>query len=151
MHLLDSELPDISEEVGSHRLLLSPIERNRQEFTLQRSTDAEDRSNSFVPKSIKIAVKNGEVTLEGTCEWWYQRDAAEQAVRYLSGAKHVYNHIVIKPHLSPVMVKEKIEDALRRSAQVEAKDIRVIATGGILQDRGPVRSSCRNAKRYDDE
>jgi osmotically-inducible protein OsmY len=45
-------------------------------------------SNTSIPiDSIKAQVSQGWVTLEGTVEWHYQREAAERAVRHLRGAK----------------------------------------------------------------
>jgi osmotically-inducible protein OsmY len=44
--------------------------------------------NTSIPiDSIKAQVSQGWVTLEGTVEWHYQREAAERAVRHLRGAK----------------------------------------------------------------
>jgi len=36
-------------------------------------------------------VSDGWITLEGQVEWWYQKDAAENTVRYLLGVKGVSN------------------------------------------------------------
>ncbi|TAK13696.1 MAG: BON domain-containing protein, partial [Acidobacteria bacterium] len=68
--------------------------------------------NLSVPASVKVAVHNGHLTLEGTCEWKYQRDAAEKAVRMLPGVRGVSNYIAVSPKVSPELVKDKIEDAL---------------------------------------
>jgi osmotically-inducible protein OsmY len=96
--------------------------------------------NLSVPKTVKVAVRDAHVTLEGTCEWWFQRNAAENAVRHLAGVKGVNNFITIKPRVSPEMVKAKIEAALRRSAELDAKDVNVVAVGGKVTLSGHVRS-----------
>ena len=50
------------------------------------------------------------------------------------------NDIRIKPHVSVPNVKQKIEDALKRSAEVEAKAIRVtVRDGGNIVLEGKVR------------
>ena len=49
------------------------------------------RHNLSVPASVKVTVRDGYLTLEGTCEWWFQRNAAEQTVRYMPGVKGVTN------------------------------------------------------------
>ena len=98
------------------------------------------RHNLSVPTTIKVAVHNGYVKLEGTCEWWFQRNAAENAVRYLPGVKGISNFITIKPRVSPDMVKLKIDAALKRSAELDAKHIHVAATGGTVTLTGKVQS-----------
>jgi osmotically-inducible protein OsmY len=73
---------------------------------------------------------NGWVTLNGTVDWYYQRRAAEDDVRKLSGVRGVTNKITIKPRADSVNVKSKIESALKRHAEVESKGIRVIVQNG---------------------
>ena len=48
--------------------------------------------NVLVPYDrIKVQVQNGMVTLNGEVDWWYQKDAAEDAVRKLVGIILVSN------------------------------------------------------------
>jgi osmotically-inducible protein OsmY len=89
---------------------------------------------------IKVVVKNGWVTLEGQVEWQYQRSTAETAVRRIKGVKGVSNTILLKPRAEPTEVKRKIQDALRRSAEVDANRIEVEARGGEVVLKGTVRS-----------
>jgi osmotically-inducible protein OsmY len=99
------------------------------------------RSNTLVPDDkIKVTVSKGWVTLEGEIEWQYEKDAAEQAVRYITGVKGVTNLIRVKPRVSPEDIKKKIEDAFRRSAELDAKRITVEVEGGKVILRGTVRS-----------
>jgi osmotically-inducible protein OsmY len=91
-------------------------------------------------EKIKVVVNNGWVTLEGEVEWQYQKEAAESAVRYLTGVIGVTNSITIKPRVSPTDVKIKIEDALKRSAELDARRISVEVSGGKVTLRGSVRS-----------
>lgn len=97
------------------------------------------RSHLSVPSRIKATVRNGFVTLEGTVERMFQRDAAERAVRFLRGVKGVFNHITLKP-VSVGEVRAKIEQALRRSAESDAARIQVQATDGAVTLSGYVRS-----------
>ena len=90
--------------------------------------------------NIKVIVKNGWITLEGAVEWNYQRDAAENAVRWLKGVKGVSNLIQLKPKVAPSEIKRKIEEAFRRSAEVDASRITVEANGGEVILKGSVRS-----------
>src|SRR5271157_5099637 len=79
--------------------------------------------NYSVPNTVKVQVTDGLVTLQGTTEWRYQKDEAERSVRALKGVKGVFNDIVVTPKLSAIDVKIKIEDALKRNAQIDANRI----------------------------
>jgi osmotically-inducible protein OsmY len=99
------------------------------------------RSNTLVPDDkIKVTVSNGWVTLEGEVEWQYEKDAAEQAVRYLTGVKGVSNLIRVKPRASPTEIRNKIEEAFKRNAGLDASRIDVEVDGGKVTLRGTVRS-----------
>jgi osmotically-inducible protein OsmY len=95
---------------------------------------------SIPPGKIKVTVSKGWVKLEGEVEWQYQKIAAENAVRYLPGVTGVSNLITVKPRVSPIDVKAKIEEALRRSAEMDARKITVEVEGGKVILRGRVRS-----------
>ena len=97
--------------------------------------------NSRVPRAgIHVAVNKGWITLKGEVDWDFQRQAAERSVRYLLGVVGVTNSLVVKPHVSVADVKTKIEAALRRSAEVDARRISVTATDGKVTLSGNVRS-----------
>jgi osmotically-inducible protein OsmY len=82
--------------------------------------------DSVVPAdAIQVTVRDGLVTLTGRVNWYYQRSSAERDIRGLSGVRAVVNNIEIEPHAKADNVKRKIEEALRRQAAVEAKDISV--------------------------
>ena len=91
-------------------------------------------------KQIKVNVKDGWVTLEGECHWKYQSDAAERHVRVLRGVKGVSNLIKIVPPVRTADVTLKIEEAYRRSADLDARRVHVEATDGKVILRGNVRS-----------
>jgi osmotically-inducible protein OsmY len=96
-------------------------------------------------QKITAKVDNGWVTLRGDVNWNYQKVAAERAVRYLAGVKGIANLIDVKPHVSPVEVKSKIEAALKRNAELDAKLIDVETTGGKVTLKGHVRSWAERA------
>jgi len=91
-------------------------------------------------ESIKSVVKNGWVTLEGDLEWNYQRTRAENTALRVKGVLGVSNHIKLAPHVKPMEVKAKIENALKRIAQIDANRITVEANGGEVVLKGSVRS-----------
>jgi osmotically-inducible protein OsmY len=86
--------------------------------------------SAVVPKdAVQVKVQDGWVTLSGKLDWQFQRTAAETEIRRLSGVAGVINSITIKSHVQSADVKRKIEDALKRSAEVEAQSIRVSLLG----------------------
>jgi osmotically-inducible protein OsmY len=91
-------------------------------------------------EDVKPIVQQGRVTLEGTVEWQYQREAAERAVRLLNGVISVRNSIAITPRVQAKDIKRGIEDAFRRIAHVDADHITVDARGSDVTLRGEVRS-----------
>lgn len=115
------------------------IELSDPEIARNAVTALETRAN--VPDNrIKVTVKNRWITLEGDVEWQYQRAAAESAVKNLTGVKGVTNQIVIKTRVSPAQVKTRIEEALERSAEVEARRIMVETADSTVKLWGNVRS-----------
>jgi osmotically-inducible protein OsmY len=86
-------------------------------------------SISVPSEKIKVTVSNGWVKLEGEVEWQYQKEAAESAVRYLTGMTGVSNLITIKPRVFPTELRSKIEDAFKRSAELDARRISVEVDG----------------------
>jgi osmotically-inducible protein OsmY len=91
-------------------------------------------------QSIKAVVKDGWVTLEGQVEWNFQRDRTEACVRRVKGVKGVINSIALKPQVTAMDVKRKIEDAFKRSALIDATNVTVEANGSQVTLRGTVRS-----------
>lgn len=97
--------------------------------------------NTMVPdEKITLTVSNGLVTLKGQVDWEYQRAAAANLVRDLTGVRGVSNSITVKPHVSATDVKSKIEAALRRSAEVDARRINVAVADGKVMLSGNVHS-----------
>jgi len=94
----------------------------------------------FSWQQIKVIVDKGWVTLEGQVEWNYQREEAERAVRRVKGVTGVINTIQLKPRVEPSEIKRKIEEAFRRSAEIDASRITVETNGGEVVLRGTVRS-----------
>jgi osmotically-inducible protein OsmY len=97
--------------------------------------------NSQVPAGkVEVTVSNGVVTLKGELDWYYQKESAARAVRDLLGVVGVVNNIAVKPHLRIADVESKIEAALKRSAEIDARRIHVGATDGKVVLTGNVRS-----------
>jgi osmotically-inducible protein OsmY len=97
------------------------------------------RWSTTVPQNaVKLTVSSGWITLEGRLGWDYQRRSAELAVRDLRGVRGISNLIEVEPTAKPADVKRKIEDAFRRSAEIDAQRVSVDAVGGRVTLRGTV-------------
>ena len=94
----------------------------------------------WVPNTVQAKVENGWVTLTGSVRWGFERNSAEAAVKYLSGVKGVANDITLKPSVQPTAVKDAIEKALKRDAEIDAENIKVSADGGKVTLAGTVHS-----------
>ncbi len=90
--------------------------------------------------ALKTIVNHGYLRLEGEVEWHFQRTRAEEAVRRIHGVKGVSNLISLRPTVQPLEIKRKIEDALKRNAEIEASHITVEANGGEVTLRGTVQT-----------
>jgi osmotically-inducible protein OsmY len=97
--------------------------------------------NTVVPTgAVQVKVQKGFVTLSGNVEWQYQKNAAAAAVRPLEGVSGILNLIDVTPHVSTGDVKRRIEEALKRNAEVEAKAIRVDVADGRVTLEGHVQT-----------
>lgn len=75
--------------------------------------------------SVRVTVHGGWITLEGKVGWQYQRENAGNALMNLHGVVGITNNITLLPRTQASMVKQRIEEALRRRAREEASSIRV--------------------------
>jgi osmotically-inducible protein OsmY len=89
---------------------------------------------------ISVTVSRGFVTLKGEVPWQYQKEEAERAVRRLLGVTGVINEIVVKPQVTASDLKKKIQDALVRSATIDASKITVEMQGTKAILKGSVRA-----------
>ena len=113
----------------------------RTDPEIARDAVHELESHISIPADkIKVTVRNGWVTLEGSTEWQYQKSLAESAVKKLQGVLGVSNNIEVKPQVSPADIKAKIEAALKRSAELDARRITVSVEGSSVKLYGTVRS-----------
>ena len=118
-----------------------PIFNQRPDPEIARDAVEEIQKNlPYASDHIGVVVRDGWVTLEGSVEWNYQRERAAQVVRRVRGVKGVTNLIELQPRVPPVEVKHKIEEAFRRSAELDANRITVETEGGVVTLRGTVRS-----------
>ena len=97
--------------------------------------------NAVIPQNaVSVAVADGWVTLTGRVGWQYQKEAAARAVRDLRGVKGVTNDITLQVHVQPGEVQRQIEEAFKRSAEIDARTIHVTARNGRVELTGNVRT-----------
>ena len=119
--------------------LVSAFERTDTEIA--QAAVAALKWNTMVPHDkVTATVNNGWLALNGTLDWQYQKDAAARAVRDLTGVKGVTNNIIVQPHVKTLDVRDKIEAAFKRSAEIDARRVNVTAADGKVILSGNVHS-----------
>jgi osmotically-inducible protein OsmY len=106
----------------------------------QRALDIIAWDTTIPDDKVMIKVQKGWITLSGEVDWYFQRNAAEAAVRKLSGVTGITNLIAIKPRVQAGDIKQRIEKALKRNAELEAENIRVVVSGGRVTLEGQVNA-----------
>jgi len=118
-----------------------PLGSSRPDPDIARAAlDALKWHVSVPNERIKVKVEKGWLTLEGDVDWYYQKEAAERAVRYLTGVQGVSNLITVKARPTSADVKVKIKEALQRGAEFDADHITVEIEGNKAILRGTVRA-----------
>jgi len=95
---------------------------------------------SEVPDTVQAEIEGHHVTLRGTVNWDYQRQAARRAVQYLRGVFRVSDAITLTERPSAADAEARIKDALTRNAQVDAQAIEVTVSGTRVTLTGTVAS-----------
>lgn len=123
---------DIVKRVGGVRAIANELQVRIPIAGARNDTEiAEAAANALrwhvatVAASIKPVVNDGWITLGGEVAWGFQKTAAENAMRNLPGVKGVTNNVKVSSSIKPGDVRQKIEDAFRRHALLDAKDIEV--------------------------
>jgi osmotically-inducible protein OsmY len=147
---VDSYLKKWTAEEAAHRVRGVKAVVNDIEVKLASERTDEDIAEAVVralewdalvpTDQLEITVSRGWVTLKGEVEWQFQRQDAERVVSRIEGVRGVTNLITVKSHPTPSELKEKIEDALIRNAQLDAQRITVEVQGSKAILKGTVRS-----------
>jgi osmotically-inducible protein OsmY len=80
---------------------------------------------STIPEGVQAVVHNGVVTLTGTVDWLYQKEAAARVVRDVRGVRSVISHVAVAPRAVARDVRQNISRALHRNANLDARRILV--------------------------
>lgn len=119
-----------------------PLDAKRSDTDIAAAATVALKSNVSIPMDkLQLTVHDGWVTLRGKVDWWYQKNIAERAVRYLRGVRGISNSIEISPpkvQVSSTEVRSKIESAFQRQAHLDAQKIRVAVAGSTVTLEGEV-------------
>ena len=151
---VDSYLKRWAAEEAAHRVHGVKAVANDIEVKLPNSSERSDADiaaavlralewDAFVPTDkIDVTVSKGWVTLKGEVEWGFQRADAERVARRITGVKGVSNLIIVRPRVkpSPEEMKRKIQEAIVRSAELDAKGVTVEVLADKVILSGTVRS-----------
>jgi len=125
----------MTSELQVHLNSLSP----RTDADIAESVQNVLQWNAALPEgAIKVMVEGGSVTLSGTLDWQYQRQAAIDSVRKLLGVIDVVDQISIKPTVTAKAVKADVERALERTSIADARKITVAVHGTEVTLSGTV-------------
>jgi osmotically-inducible protein OsmY len=123
---------DITKRVSGVRAIANEIQVKIPVSGTRSDTDIADAAANALhwhvatgSTAITPVVIDGWVTVSGKVQWGFQKTAAENAMRNLMGVKGVINDITVVAALKVADVKQKIEDAFKRHAVLDAKDIEV--------------------------
>lgn len=117
-----------------------PSSSERDDVAIAKAAADALKWHVSVPDNVKAVVDGGWITLTGDVEWNFEKEAAESAVRNLFGVRGVINNVTVKPRIKMTEVKEKIKEALERTAIEEAEKIKVEVTGNKVILKGKVHS-----------
>ena len=98
--------------------------------------------NTEVPADrLKVVVEGGWVTLSGEVDYQFQKSAADEVVRRLTGVTGMSSAVTVThPRTAGVEMSASIQKALKRRATVDVGRISVTSTGGTVVLSGTVRS-----------
>ena len=93
----------------------------------------------YVPRdAIKVKVEKGWITLSGEVDWNYEKVAAKDELRRLTGVLGVSDQITIKPRANAANITRDITNALHRSWYFDQGNVSVTAEGGAVRLTGTV-------------
>jgi osmotically-inducible protein OsmY len=111
-----------------------------QQIAMEAVWALETRNNVVPVDQIKLTVRDGWVTLEGTVDREFQREAAEDAVCRHPGVAGIINLIEVRQTVTADEVQHAIEASLRRNAELDAHRIGVDVDESRVILSGSVRS-----------
>jgi osmotically-inducible protein OsmY len=146
---IDSYAGKLAAERAAKRVRGVRVVANDLQVTLRQprtdtdiATDAARALDAHLtlPPTVQAVVHSGHVVLTGTVHTLFQRVVAEKALRYVRGIKGLANRLVVVPTSSAADVRPRIIRALHEDADVDARGLNVVVSGGTVTLSGTVRS-----------
>ncbi|GAB5336827.1 BON domain-containing protein [Pseudomonas fluorescens] len=97
-----------------------------------------DWSSDAPQNDIKVTVQKGWIPLDGDVDWQYQKETLERAVHELSGVVGVNNRLALRPNAEVTDIRQRIEEALKRNAEIDDKNVFVRVDGDVVRLEGKV-------------
>jgi osmotically-inducible protein OsmY len=138
---------DIVKRLGGVRAIANDIQVRISPSSVRTDTAIAEAAANALQWNVLLSntqiepiVEDGWIRLSGQVSWGHQRIAAQSTVRNLMGVKGVTNDIRVASNIKIGNVKEKIEEAFKRHAILDAKDIEVKVDNSTVILKGHVHS-----------
>lgn len=118
-----------------------PSSQTHDDTTIAEALAHTLRWNVAVPHDVHAKVSKGWVTLTGTVDKHFQKQAAERAIEYQSGVRGITNLIDVRHQTRPGDIQKMIAAAFQRHASLDASQIQVESDDGTVHLRGKVHSA----------
>lgn len=127
--------------VENHIRIELPAQDWMDDAAVRRNVEHALRSDVRVRHApIEATVESGCVALSGVVEREFEREAAEEVVRYLAGVRDVRNAIAVRDRSEAQVARDLVEASLRRRSALRGDRIRLTTREGHLEMHGHVRS-----------
>ncbi|MFA6117930.1 MAG: BON domain-containing protein [Sphingomonas sp.] len=93
---------------------------------------------SIPDEAISVKVEHGWVTLSGTVDWYFQKDAARRSAGKINGVTGVSDLVALRAMPAASDVRERIMAAFERSADLDAAAVTIVTDGGKVTLGGRV-------------
>lgn len=133
------DVPGVKDVANKLTVVVTP-EATRDDTRIAQAVRNALEWDVTVPEArIDTVVREGVVTLKGTVDFWYERQAAADTVRNLLGVVSVNNHIVISPPArSDLAIEAELKAALSR--RFPMSDLNAFVDRGAARLTGDVFS-----------
>ena len=131
---------------------ISPVGAGKRSDTeIARAVAGALERDSAVPDDrIFITVADGQVTLEGQVDWYYQQQQAVHAAGRVRGVASVIDHLTVTHFpVSTGSLQDQIQQTLSRSPELDAGCIHVEMTDGWVTLTGTVGSRAESHEAAD--
>jgi osmotically-inducible protein OsmY len=133
------KVPGVKDVANDLTVVVAPDATRDDTWIAQAVRRALEWDVSVPDARIDSVVRRGVVTLKGTVDFWYERQAAADTVRNLIGVVSVNNHIVLAPPMrSDAAITQEISEALSR--QFPMSELNVSVDRHVARLSGPVHN-----------